>query len=90
VAASGQSLARVEASPEGIKELLDQVVETQRVKPTKWPLTLESGQVWRQRIDKNYLIRPGDPVRIVATCWVSDYRLSVEGRRGYIQVTRQQ
>jgi hypothetical protein len=90
VAEFGQPGARVEANAEGSEELVDRVVEAKRVEPTRWLLTLESGQVWRQSVGKSYLIRPGDTVRISPTSWGSDYRLSVEGRRGYIQVTRQE
>ena len=90
VAAFGQSAARVESSIEGTEVLVDRVAEAKRLEPTKWLLTLQSAQVWRQSVGKNYLIRPGDTVRIAATSWGTDFRLSVEGRRGYIQVTRQE
>lgn len=90
VATFGQPAARVESDPEGTEVLVDSVAEARRVEPTKWLLTLKSGQVWRQSVGKSYLIRPGDTVRISPTSWGSDYRLSVEGRRGYIQVTRQE
>lgn len=86
----GQPAARVESGTDGTEVLVDRVVEAQRVEPTKWLLTLQSGQIWRQSVGKSYVIRPGDTVRISPTSWGSDYRLSVEGRRGYIQVTRQE
>jgi hypothetical protein len=90
VAEFGQAAARVEADAEGAETLVDRVVEARRVEPTKWLLTLQSGQLWRQSVGKSYVIRPGDTVRISPSAWGSDYRLSVEGRRGYIQVTRQE
>jgi hypothetical protein len=90
VAEFGQPAARVEPDAEGAEILIDRVVEARRVEPTKWLLTLQSGQLWRQSVGKSYVIRPGDTVRISPSSWGSDYRLSVEGRRGYIQVTRQE
>lgn len=90
VAEFGQPAARVEPDAEGAETLIDRVVEARRVEPTKWLLTLQSGQLWRQSVGKSYVIRPGDTVRISPSPWGSDYRLSVEGRRGYIQVTRQE
>lgn len=90
VATFGQPAARVELAAEGGEVLVDTIVEARRVEPTKWLLTLRSGQVWRQSVGKSYLIRPGDKVRIQASSWGSDFRLSVDGRRGYIQVKRQE
>lgn len=90
VAEFGQTAARVEPDAEGAETLVDRVVEARRVEPTKWLLTLQSGQLWRQSVGKSYVIRPGDTVRISPSSWGTDYRLSVEGRRGYIQVTRQE
>lgn len=90
VAEFGQPAARVEPDADGAETLVDRVVEARRVEPTKWLLTLQSGQRWRQSVGKSYVIRPGDTVRISPSAWGSDFRLSVEGRRGYIQVTRQE
>lgn len=84
----GQTQARVEAAEDGAETLVDVVVEARRVEPTKWQLTLQSGQVWRQTVGKSYLIRQGDRVRISSSSWGEDFRLSVDGSRSYIQVRR--
>ncbi len=84
----GQTQARVEAAEDGAETLVDVVVEARRVEPTKWQLTLQSGQVWRQTVGKSYLIRQGDRVRISPSSWGEDFRLSVDGSRSYIQVRR--
>jgi hypothetical protein len=85
----GQS-AQVLSNDAGSETLIDVVSSARRVEPTKWLLTLQSGQVWRQTVGKDYLVRPGDQVRISSSDWGNDFRLSVEGRRGYIQVSRVQ
>jgi hypothetical protein len=82
--------ARVESNPEGENVLVDTVTNVRQVEPTKVQITLESGQVWRQTIGKTFLIRKGDSVRISGTNWGSDYRMTVAGRPGFIQVSRVQ
>lgn len=86
----GQPAAQVVSSDDSTETLIDIVSEARRLEPTRWLLTLQSGQVWRQTVGKSYLIRPGDQVRISSSSWGSDFRLSVDGRRGYIQVSRVQ
>ena len=80
--------ARVETLEDGEKALVDTVTEIRRLDSTRVLITLASGQVWRQTVGKRYLLREGDTVRITASDWGNDYRLSADGKRGYIQVSR--
>jgi len=80
--------ARVETLEDGEKALVDTVTEIRRLDSTRVLITLASGQVWRQTVGKRYLLREGDTVRITASDWGNDYRLSADGKRGYIQVNR--
>jgi hypothetical protein len=54
--------------------------------PDAYLITLEDGHVWRQTYPKRYFLRAGDDVRIYPSTWGTDYRLTVVGRSGYIQV----
>jgi len=89
VAGFGQQ-AKVETSEEGTDALVDTVTALKRVEPTKWLITLASGQVWRQTVGKTFMIREGETVRITASGWGNSFRLSVEGRSSFIQVSRAQ
>ena len=80
--------ARVETLEDGEKALVDTITEIKRLDSTRVLITLASGQVWRQTVGKRYLLREGDTVRITASDWGNDYRLSADGKRGYIQVSR--
>ena len=80
--------ARVETLEDGEKALVDTITEIKRLDSTRVLITLASGQVWRQTVGKRYLLREGDTVRITASDWGNDYRLSADGKRGYIQVNR--
>ena len=80
--------ARVETLEDGEKALVDTITEIKRLDSTRLLITLASGQVWRQTVGKRYLLREGDTVRITASDWGNDYRLSADGKRGYIQVNR--
>jgi len=86
----GQSTAtaRVEADAEGNTELVDTVTAVRQVDPTKIQITLSSGQVWRQTVGKRYLLREGDTVHISGSSWGDEFRLSADGKRGFIQVRR--
>jgi len=88
VASFGQE-ARVESN-DGENILVDKVTSIRQVETTKVQLTLESGQVWRQTVGKTFMIRKGDSVRISGTNWGNDYRLTVEGKPGFIQISRVQ
>jgi hypothetical protein len=68
--------------------LVDTVATLERVESTKWIITLKSGQVWKQTTGKAFALRQNDIVTFTPTRWGSDYRLRVDGRPGYIQVTR--
>lgn len=89
VAGFGQE-AKVETNEEGTDALVDTVTALKRVEPTKWLITLSSGQVWRQTVGKTFMIREGETVRITPSGWGKAFRLSVAGRSSFIQVSRTQ
>ena len=53
-----------------------------------WLVTLESGQVWKQMYNKNYMLEVGQKVKISPVRWGSSYRLSVAELGSFIQVER--
>lgn len=58
--------------------------------PNQHVITLENGQVWRQRVPEQYPIRVGQQVRISSGRWGGGtrYRLEAENVGGFIQVDR--
>ena len=56
--------------------------------PDRYLITLENGQVWRQMVAKRYQLRVGYNVRIYPMRWGESFRLSAEGKEGFIQVER--
>jgi hypothetical protein len=83
----GTSDARVVEGDAG-SELIDTVASLQQTGPSRWLITLTSGQQWQQMISKRYSLEVGDEVRIYPTRWGSSFRLSSERAGGYIQVER--
>lgn len=57
-------------------------------KPDVLTITLENGQVWRQKYARRYNLREGDDVRIYGTNWGVQFRLEAERFNGFIQVER--
>ena len=88
VGSFGRQQARVETMATGESALVDTITGIRQVEPTKIEVTLASGQVWRQTVGKHYLVREGDSVQITPSKWGNEFRLSVDGKRGYIQVSR--
>lgn len=84
----GQAQARIETTDAGEKALVDTITEVKALDATKVLITLASGQVWRQTVGKRFLLREGDTVRITPSAWGEEYRLYVDGKRGFIQVRR--
>ncbi len=69
-------------------DLVAKVAELRETVPNAYLITLDNGQVWRQKQPKyGYLLRPGYDVRIYATK-ISSFRLSTRQLAGYIQVER--
>jgi hypothetical protein len=56
--------------------------------PSRYLITLENGQVWRQMVGTRYRLEVGDKVRIYPSRWGESFRLSAEGLKGFIQVER--
>ena len=56
--------------------------------PNAYQITLDNGQVWRQRDSQRYPLQPGQRVTLSRTKWGEAYRLNAEGLHGFIQVER--
>ncbi len=85
-----RSIARVEADAEGKRELVDSVSGIKLVQHNTLEITLGSGQVWRQMINRRYPLKVGDEVRLRPTGFGTSFRLSaarLDGS-GFIQVER--
>jgi len=80
--------ARVQAADGGQVELHDSIAALDRDRKGNWRITLTSGQVWLQVFEKQFLLREGQAVRIYSTSWGDNFRLSADGRSGFIQVKR--
>lgn len=56
--------------------------------PGRYLITLDSGEVWEQRIAERYPLRVGQRVRIYPSKWGRGQRLEADGLKGFIQVDR--
>ena len=56
--------------------------------PNAYLITLDNGQVWRQKDSQRYPLQPGQRVTLSRTQWGGAYRLNAEGLHGFIQVER--
>jgi hypothetical protein len=89
IAAFGNaSQARLEADTSGQEMLVDSITTLKLYQQNIWQLTLSSGQVWRQMQPRRFQLRKGDKVHIVPNPWGDSFRLSAEGRSGFIQVEK--
>ncbi len=82
------SAASVATDGAGVKELTDTIASIKLVRANSMRVTLSSGQVWRQAIDKAYLLKTGEKVSIRPSGWGDSYRLYSERLGSYIQVDR--
>jgi len=80
--------ARIVQGEGDTTELIDTVAKIEEFMRSRWTITLESGQVWRQVQARRYNLKKGDSVRIYPTMWGSSYRMTAERLSGYIQVQR--
>lgn len=69
-------------------EMFGTIASLRQFAPNQVTITLTNGQVWRQRRAERYGLREGQDVRIYATRWGDDFRLSVKDLGGFIQVER--
>lgn len=69
-------------------EMQDSISALMELAPNQFLITLANGQVWRQVRPERYLLGVGNDVRVYPSRWGRDYRLSVQDRRGFIQVER--
>lgn len=70
-----------------IEELHSTITALSETVPNAYMITLENGQVWRQMTpDSTYRLQVGHAVRIYPSRWGSNFRLSAEPLRGFIQV----
>jgi hypothetical protein len=51
-------------------------------------ITLDNGQVWRQKVPKWYPLQPGQQVTLYPTKWGGSFRLTAENLKSFIQVER--
>lgn len=84
---SNPSSARIQREDEDF-ELIDSVADIRQYHRGRVEITLSSGQIWRQSAARNFHLNEGDEVRIYPSNFGIDYRLSVQGRSGFIQVRR--
>jgi len=54
--------------------------------PNQYLITLDSNQVWLQRVAERYALRVGQRVRVYESKWGSSKRLEADGVKGFIQV----
>ncbi len=84
----GQQQTKLESNAKGEEALIGKVSILKEVEPNKLQITLANGQVWKQMIGKPFYIRENDTVRISPSSWGSSYRLEIDGKPGFIQVSR--
>ena len=84
----GQQSAKIEANAKGEEALVGKVASFKEVELNKLQITLTNGQVWRQTIGKAFLVRENDTVRISPSNWGSSFRLEIDGKKSFIQVSR--
>jgi hypothetical protein len=89
-AAANFGLREKPAKDEKAEELLATVASVRQFAPGKLQVTLDNGQVWRQTSADNYKLREGHAVRIYATRWGNNFRLTAKDLGGFIQVERVQ
>lgn len=82
--------ARLENGSDGTRELVDNIAGIKLVQHQTWQITLSSGQVWRQMINRRYALKLGDQVRLQSTGFGNAFRLSADrlAGSGFIQVER--
>jgi hypothetical protein len=71
---------------QSVREFVATVTALRETVPNSFTITLDNGQVWRQRQPKWYPLRPGQEVRIYSTNWGSAFRLEALDVNGFIQV----
>ena len=87
-ASFGLSEARTRQRDE-VRELHSTITALEETVPYAYLITLANGQVWRQTTpDSSYRLQVGHNVRIYPSGWGSNYRLSAEPLRGFVQVER--
>ena len=69
-------------------ELHSTISKLKEYVPSRYLITLENGQVWRQMVGEKYALKVGYKVRIYPSRWGKSFRLSAEGVKGFIQVER--
>jgi hypothetical protein len=69
-------------------EWVGSITELQERLPRRYLITLDTGQVWEQRVAESYALRVGQRVRIYGSRWGRSHRLEADGVNGFIQVDR--
>jgi hypothetical protein len=76
------------ADTPGQSEWVGNIASLKERAPNQYLITLDSGQVWQQRIAERYALRVGQRVRIYHAKFTSGLRLQADGVNGFIQVER--
>jgi hypothetical protein len=84
----GNRNTRLEVDEAGQATLHDRIVSLREREPNQFLITLESGQVWYQTINKRFRLREGMSVIIAPSPVGGSYRLSSPDASGFIQVRR--
>jgi hypothetical protein len=69
-------------------EWVGTIASLKQREPNTYVITLESGEVWAQRLAARYPMRVGQRVRIYESKFGSALRLQAEGLKGFIVVDR--
>jgi hypothetical protein len=70
------------------EDIIATVTELRQTVPNSYVITLDNGQVWRQRRPKRYPMRPGQAVKIYPSRWGNSFRLTAADLNGFIEVER--
>jgi hypothetical protein len=84
----GNRTARVEVNDAGDSMLHDRIVSLREREPNQFLITLESGQVWYQTINKRFRLKEGMNVVIAPSPVGGSFRLRSPDAKGFIQVRR--
>ena len=76
------------ADAPGQSEWVGNIASLRERAPNQYLITLDSGQVWLQRLAERYQLRVGQRVRIYQSKFGSGHRLQADGVNGFIQVDR--
>lgn len=86
--ATAARAAPSEPAPSNATESVSEVAALREIQPGRLEITLTNGEVWRQTRSDRYRLAVGHEVRIYASRFGQDYRLTAPALRGFVQVER--